>query len=56
MSTKEIYEQLAGQAAMRLVDGYVKGEPWAVEAFKLWKETGEAPVLKIDRVEEVRVQ
>ncbi len=54
MSVEEIYSQLAGSAAMRMLDALERGEQWAIEARKKWKETGEAPVLKIDSIEEVK--
>jgi len=53
---RETFEQLSGVCAMRIVDAIQRGEPWAVEAYELWKKTGEAPRLNIDSLEEVKIQ
>jgi len=52
-SLAQVYGQLAGNLAMRIVEAYLAGEPGAVEAYAKWKETGEAPVLKITGFEKV---
>jgi hypothetical protein len=49
----DVYGQVAGEAAMRVVEAYFAGEIWAIEAFEKWKATGEAPVLKITCLEKV---
>jgi hypothetical protein len=49
----KFYGQLAGEAAMRIVDACVCGEQWAVELYEKWKATGEAPALVVDDVQKV---
>jgi len=51
-----VFEQLAGVCAMRIVDAIQRGEQWALEAYELWKKTGESPLVKIDSMEEVKLQ
>ena len=46
-----IYGQIAGIEAMRSIDAFVQGDPEAVERYKRYKETGEAPAIIIDSIE-----
>jgi transcriptional regulator with XRE-family HTH domain len=48
-----IYGQLAGDASMKAIDAFQRGEKWAVDAYEHWIKTGEAPTVKIDSIEEV---
>ena len=48
-----VFEQIAGDASMKAIDAFQRGEQWAVDAYEHWKRTGEAPTVKIDSIEKV---
>jgi hypothetical protein len=45
---KNVFLSLAGHLEMLAIDGYLNGNAKLIEAYKHWKETGEAPPPLID--------